>query len=171
MPEKRDYYEVLGVSRQAGDDDVRKAYKQLALKYHPDRNPGDATAEAKFKEATEAYSVLNDPEKRATYDRFGHAGLGGGVDFSGAGVGDILNHFQDLFADFFGGAGFAGGGRGGGRQRGPSRGADVRVDVTCPNATVEVDYVYDIAAGATLGWEVICSGSFTSGASVTTVFV
>ncbi len=121
MSEKRDYYEVLGLAQQANADEIRRAYRQLALKYHPDRNPGDSAAEGKFKEATEAYSVLSDEEKRAAYDRFGHAGLGGGSDFSGVGVNDILNHFQDMFADFFGGFG-------GGQQRGRrGRGQDVRV--------------------------------------------
>lgn len=131
MTEKRDYYEVLGVARDADPDDIRKAYRQAALKHHPDRNPGDATAEAKFKEATEAYSVLSDAEKRSTYDRFGHAGLGsGGFDFSNAGMGDILSQFQDMFSDFFGGMGgfgFPGGGR---RRAAPPRGQDVRVEAT-----------------------------------------
>jgi molecular chaperone DnaJ len=124
--QKRDYYEVLGVARDASVDDIRRAYKQAALKHHPDRNPGDQEAEHRFKEATEAYSVLNDGDKRSAYDRFGHAGLDGrmGFDFQGAGVGDILSHFQDLFSDFFGG-GF---GMGGQRRGGPQRGADVRVD-------------------------------------------
>ncbi|MEB2312526.1 MAG: molecular chaperone DnaJ [Sorangiineae bacterium] len=127
MSEKRDYYEVLGVARDAGADDIRKAYRQSALKHHPDRNPGNAEAEALFKEATEAYSVLSDDEKRAAYDRFGFAGVGGqsGFDFSGAGIGDILSHFQDMFSDFFGGMG--GGGR---RQRPAARGQDVRVAAT-----------------------------------------
>jgi molecular chaperone DnaJ len=129
MTEKRDYYEVLGISREAGDDDIRRAYRQAALKHHPDRNPGDAAAEHKFKEATEAYSILNEKEKREAYDRFGHAGVDGrgGFDFQGAGVGDILSHFQDLFSDFFGGGFSAGAGR---DRRGPARGADVRVDAT-----------------------------------------
>jgi molecular chaperone DnaJ len=129
MSEKRDYYEVLGIAREASEEEIRRAYKQAALKHHPDRNPGNAEAEHKFKEATEAYSVLNDTGKRATYDRFGHAGLSGqaGFDFQGAGVGDILSHFQDLFSDFFGGGGGGGGGR---DRRGPARGADVRVDAT-----------------------------------------
>src|SRR5450432_410697 len=107
MSEKRDYYVILSVVREASDDDIRKAYRQAALKHHPDRNPGDQAAEAKFKEATEAYTVLSDPEKRSAYDRFGHAGLNGGAgfDFSGAGMGDILSHFQDMFSDFFGGFG------------------------------------------------------------------
>src|SRR6185503_7438810 len=135
MSEKRDYYEVLGVAREASDDDVRKAYQQAALKHHPDRNQGNPEAEAKFKEATEAYTVLSDADKRAAYDRYGHAGLGGGgFDFNNAGVGDILSHFQDMFADFFGGiggdfGGFAGGG-GGRRRRQPDRGQDVRVELT-----------------------------------------
>jgi molecular chaperone DnaJ len=117
MSEKRDYYEVLGVAREAADDDIRKAYRQAALKHHPDRNQGNPDAEAKFKEATEAYTILSDADKRAAYDRYGHAGLGGGgFDFNNAGVGDILSHFQDMFSDFFGGAG---GGFGGGGQRQP----------------------------------------------------
>jgi molecular chaperone DnaJ len=129
MSEKRDYYEVLGVAREASDDEIRKAYRQSALKHHPDRNQGNPEAETKFKEATEAYTVLSDREKRAAYDRFGHAGLGGGgFDFNNAGVGDILSHFQDMFADFFGGGGgFGGGGR---RQRRPERGQDVRVELS-----------------------------------------
>jgi molecular chaperone DnaJ len=129
MTEKRDYYEVLGISREANDDEIRKSYRQAALKYHPDRNPGDKSAEEKFKEATEAYSVLSDGEKRGAYDRFGHAGLGAGFDFSGVGVGDILSHFQDMFADFFGGFGATGFGQRQQRQR-TSRGQDVRVQAT-----------------------------------------
>ncbi|HEY2409647.1 MAG TPA: molecular chaperone DnaJ [Polyangiaceae bacterium] len=130
MTEKRDYYEILGISREAGEDEVRRAYKQSALKHHPDRNPGDKAAEASFKEATEAYSVLSDQTKRATYDRFGHAGLGGGgFDFSGAGMGDILSQFQDMFSDFFGGmSGFPG--QGGSRRRRAERGQDVRVEAS-----------------------------------------
>lgn len=132
MSEKRDYYEVLGVAREASDDDVKKAYRQAALKHHPDRNQGNPDAEVKFKEATEAYTVLSDSEKRAAYDRFGHAGLGGGgFDFNNAGVGDILSHFQDMFSDFFGGGGgFGFPGGGGRRKRGPERGQDVRVELT-----------------------------------------
>jgi molecular chaperone DnaJ len=125
MTDKRDYYDVLEVSREAGEDEIRKAYRKLALKFHPDRNPGDAAAEASFKEATEAYSVLSDQEKRAVYDRFGHAGMGGGgFDFSSAGMGDVFSQFQDMFADFFGGGGST---RGGGRQR-QERGRDVGVE-------------------------------------------
>ena len=128
MSEKRDFYEVLGVSRQSSADEIRKAYRQCALKHHPDRNPGDQAAEEKFKEATEAYSVLSDQQKRATYDRFGHAGLGGGgFDFAGAGMGDILSHFQDMFSDFFGGFSGTGFGPQGQRQKRSARGQDVRV--------------------------------------------
>jgi len=126
MAEKRDYYEVLEVERSAGEDEIRKAYKKLALKYHPDRNRDDPAAEAKFKEATEAYTVLSDGDKRANYDRFGHAGGAPGFDFQNAGMGDIFSHFQDMFSDFFGGMG--GGGFGG--QRRPERGQDTRVRTT-----------------------------------------
>ena len=126
MSEKRDYYVVLSISREASDDDIKKAYRQCALKHHPDRNPGDKAAEEKFKEATEAYSVLSDAQKRAAYDRFGHAGLNGGGFDMNAGMGDILSHFQDMFSDFFGG--FGGTQQGGRRKRGPERGQDVRVE-------------------------------------------
>ncbi len=126
MSSKRDYYEVLGVAQDVSEEDVKRAYRKLALKFHPDRNQGDKDAETKFKEASEAYAVLSDKDKRALYDRFGHAGLSGGgaADFSGVGVGDIFSQFQDIFSDFFG-AGGNGGGRG---QRRQARGADVRVD-------------------------------------------
>jgi molecular chaperone DnaJ len=126
MSDKRDYYEVLGVTREASADEIKKAYRQAALKHHPDRNPGDAAAELRFKEATEAYTVLSDEQKRSAYDRFGHQGVRGGFDFESAGVGDILSQFQEMFSDFFGG--FGGGGFGGGGQRRRAqRGQDVRV--------------------------------------------
>lgn len=115
---KRDYYEVLGVSKDATKDEIKKAYRKLAMKYHPDRNPGDKEAEEKFKEAAEAYGVLSDDEKRAKYDKFGHAGMGGaGQDFQGfSDINDIFSHFSDIFGggrsgggsifdDFFGGGG------------------------------------------------------------------
>lgn len=98
---QRDYYEILNVSRTASEGEIRQAYRKLAMKYHPDRNPGDAEAEAKFKEAAEAYEVLRDPEKRSRYDSFGHAGVGG----AGQGFGnaeDIFSHFSDIFGDLFG---------------------------------------------------------------------
>jgi molecular chaperone DnaJ len=132
MAEKRDYYEVLGVDRGADDATLKKAYRKLAKKYHPDMNPGDKEAEAKFKEATEAYGVLSDPDKRRQYDQFGHAafenggggaGAGGfgGFDFGGGDMGDI---FGDIFGDLFGG--------GGSRRRannGPMKGANLRAVV------------------------------------------
>jgi molecular chaperone DnaJ len=122
MSEKRDYYEVLGVERTASADEVRKAYKREALKHHPDRNPGDSAAEAKFKEVNEAYQVISNDEKRRAYDQFGHAAFeAGGGGFEG--VGDVFAHMQDLFAEMFsGGFGFGGGGR-----RQPRRGGDLRL--------------------------------------------
>lgn len=132
MADKRDYYEVLGVSKGASDSEIKKAYRQLAKKYHPDTNPGDKEAEIKFKEASEAYAVLSDAEKRQKYDQFGHsafdggAGGAGGFDFSG--MGDI---FEDLFGGGFGGFGdFFGGGRSGGGRKGPAKGANIRMSTT-----------------------------------------
>lgn len=121
MNAKRCYYEVLGLSRDASGDDIRKSYRQAALKNHPDRNPNDPEATSRFKEATEAYQVLSCDEKRARYDKFGHAGVdGAGPDLGG----DIFSHFQDIFSEFFGGFGGGGPSR---RRRGPARGQDLRV--------------------------------------------
>lgn len=126
--DKRDYYEVLGVAKTATDDEIKKAYRTLAKKYHPDLNGGDKDCEAKFKEVNEAYEVLSDPQKRARYDQFGHedpraGGAGGGYgDFTGGFGGG----FDDIFSAFFGG-GFGGGGQ---RARGPQRGDDLRYDLT-----------------------------------------
>lgn len=120
--QKRDYYEVLGVDRNASLEEVKKAYKKLALKYHPDRNPGDRTAEEQFKNCSEAYGVLSDPDKRRRYDQFGHAGLEGSPGF--ADVGDIFSHFNDIFSDFFGGG--LGGTQNRRRRDGPQPGADIR---------------------------------------------
>ena len=109
---KRDYYEVLGVSKSADDKEIKKAYRRVAMKYHPDRNPDDPDADEKFKEATEAYDVLTDSEKRAAYDQFGHAGvdpnMGGGFG-AGAGAGNFSDIFGDVFGDIFGGEAAAAG--------------------------------------------------------------
>lgn len=121
---KRDYYEVLGVDRGADEATIKKAYRQLAKKYHPDMNPGDAEAEKKFKEASEAYAILSDPQKKAQYDQFGHAAFeqgGGGFDFNGADMGDI---FGDIFGDLFGG-----GARTRRANNGPMKGANLRTSV------------------------------------------
>jgi molecular chaperone DnaJ len=126
---KRDYYEVLGVERSVSTAELKKAYRKLALKYHPDRNPDDPEAESKFKEVSEAYSVLGDDEKRAIYDRYGHAGLQGGGQPGFGSVEDIFTHFGDIFGDLFGMGGM--GGFGGRRRRDmPVRGADLRVGVS-----------------------------------------
>ncbi len=130
MATKRDYYEVLGVGKDAGADEIKKAYRKLAAKYHPDRNPGDETAIEKFKEASEAFDVLSSDEKRARYDRFGHAGVEGAAGRAGAGgfqdVEDIFEAFGGVFGDLFGG--------GGGRRRGGGprarRGEHLRTAVT-----------------------------------------
>jgi molecular chaperone DnaJ len=124
---KRDYYETLGVDRGTNESELKKAYRQLALQYHPDRNDGDPAAEEKFKEISEAYSVLSDPQKRRTYDQFGHAGLGGAGSAPDFGdVGGFTDLFSDLFGDIFGGAG---GGRGGRRRGRGQRGADLRYNL------------------------------------------
>jgi molecular chaperone DnaJ len=124
LSDKRDYYELLGVNRSAGEEEIKKAYRKLALKYHPDRNPGDKQAEEKFKEVSEAYQVLANQEKRAQYNQFGHAAFGnggpfqGGFDFTASGFEDI---FGDIFGEFFGG--------GQSRRRGRSRGEDLRYNL------------------------------------------
>lgn len=144
MADKRDYYEVLGVGKNASDSELKSAYRKLAKKYHPDTNPGDKEAEMKFKEASEAYAVLSDPEKRHQYDQFGHAafdggaGGAGGFDFSGMDMGDI---FGDIFGDFFGG------GRSRSRSNGPMKGQNIRTSVrisfqeACFGVDKEIDIV------------------------------
>ena len=132
---KRDYYEVLGVSKTASSDEIKKAYRKKAVEFHPDKNPGDKTAEEKFKEAAEAYEVLSDEDKKARYDRYGHAGVdgmggGGGASFDGMSMDDILRRFgfdtDDIFSEFFGG----GGGRSRGRRYGGGqRGSNLRIKV------------------------------------------
>lgn len=129
---KRDYYEILGVSKQATEDEIKKAYRKMAIKYHPDKNPGDKAAEENFKEAAEAYEMLRDPQKRQRYDQFGHAGMGNGGGYGGGGMSmdDIFSQFGDIFGEgnpfesFFGG----GGGRGGSRTRGRA-GSNIRIKV------------------------------------------
>lgn len=130
---KRDYYEILGVSRNAKPEEIKKAYRQKALKYHPDKNPGDASAEAKFKESAEAYEVLSNPEKKSRYDQFGHAGMsnnfGGGFG-GGMSMDDIFSQFGDIFEGAFGGGGFSGFGRSGSRtSRRTTRGSNLRIKV------------------------------------------
>lgn len=135
---KRDYYEILGVSRNASAEEIKKAYRKLAIKYHPDKNPGDASAEERFKEAAEAYEVLSNADKRARYDRFGHQGVGGAGGFGGGmNMDDIFSQFGDIFENAFGGGfgGFSGGGR-----RHVNRGSNLRIKV---KLTLE-----EIAAGA-----------------------
>ncbi len=158
---KRDYYEVLGIEKGASADEIKKAYRKTALKYHPDRNPDDKEAEEKFKEAAEAYDVLSNPDKRARYDQFGHAGMdgagagfGGGFGGGGFSMEDIFSQFGDIFG---GGFGFGGGGRA--RQR-TNRGSDIRVRVSL---TLE-----EIANGVTkklkLNKSVTCDACGGSGA-------
>lgn len=129
MAEKRDYYEVLGLQKGASDDEIKKAFRKLAMKYHPDRNPDDKAAEEKFKEINEAYAVLSDAEKKEKYDRFGHAGVDpnagfGQGGFSGGGFEDIFDMFGGMFSGGFGG------GFGGGRRNGPQKGRDLQKHLT-----------------------------------------
>ena len=125
MSDKRDYYEVLGVSRDVSKDELKSRYRKLAIKYHPDKNPGDKVAEERFKEASEAYGVLSDDRKRQLYDQFGHQGLEGAAG-GGGGFEDVFSSFGDIFEDFFG----FGGGRGGRGGARVQRGADLRYDLT-----------------------------------------
>ncbi|WP_298631259.1 molecular chaperone DnaJ [uncultured Porphyromonas sp.] len=133
MAEKRDYYEVLGVSKGASDDEIKKAYRKTALKYHPDRNPGDKEAEEKFKEAAEAYDILSNPDKRARYDQYGHAGVDGNAGFGGGGgmsMEDIFSQFGDLFGGMGGFSSFGGfSGFGGGGGSAVNYGSDLRVRI------------------------------------------
>jgi molecular chaperone DnaJ len=127
---KRDYYDILGLKKGASEGDIKKAYRQMAIKYHPDKNPGDQSAEEKFKEAAEAYEVLSSAEKRQRYDQFGHAGMGGGGHGGGGSMNmdDIFSQFGDIFGSAFGGGGFGGFGGGGGAQR-RVKGSNLRIRV------------------------------------------
>jgi len=147
---KRDYYEILGVGKDVSDDELKKAYRKLAMKYHPDRNPDDKDAEANFKESAEAYEVLSDSQKRAKYDRFGHQGMRGGQDFHGfSNANDIFSHFSDIFGggSFSGGGGsifddiFGGGGQGRRQRSTGTPGQDLKVTL---KLTLE-----EIASGTT----------------------
>jgi molecular chaperone DnaJ len=125
MSQKRDFYEILGVAKNANESEIKKAYRKLALQYHPDKNPDDKSAEEKFKEAAEAYEVLSDPNKRARYDQYGHAGLGGAAGGGGMNMDDIFSNFGDIFGSAFGGS--FGGSRGGGNRT--VRGTNLRVKI------------------------------------------
>lgn len=164
--EKRDYYEVLGVSRDASEDEIKVAYRKLAIKYHPDRNPGNKEAEEKFKEAAEAYEVLHDPQKRQQYDQFGFDGpQGGGFGgFSGGGMDmdDIFSMFGDIFGGHSGFGGFGGFGGGGQRQQQRVyRGSDLRLKVKLS--------LQDIASGVTKKFkvkkDVTCTACHGTGAA------
>lgn len=130
MADKRDYYEVLGLKKGASDSEIKKAFRKMAMKYHPDKNPGDKKAEEKFKEVNEAYAVLSDPDKKDKYDRFGHAGVDPNAGFGGGGAGGF-GGFEDIF-DMFGGAfgSFSGGSRGKSRRNGPRKGSDLQKAIT-----------------------------------------
>jgi molecular chaperone DnaJ len=171
---KRDYYEVLGLQKNASADEIKKAYRKLAIKYHPDKNPGDTEAESRFKEATEAYEVLSNPQKRSTYDQFGFAGLegmtGGAHDYS-----SVFRDFSDIFGDFGGifdsffGSGGGGRSRGGGREYGgPARGANLRynLDVDFKDAVfgtkAEITYIHNVSCSH-------CGGSGAESGSGKTV--
>ena len=131
MSEKRDYYEVLGVSRDASPEEIKKSYRKLAVKFHPDKNPGDHTAEEKFKELGEAYEALSDPDKRAAYDRYGHAAFSGGMGGGGRGGFGGFHDPMDIFSQIFGGGfeDFFGGGGGRRKGSGKQRGSDLRYDL------------------------------------------
>ncbi len=163
MAQKRDYYEILGLGRNASPEEVKKAYRKLALQHHPDRNQGDKAAEEKFKEATEAYEVLSDAKKKQTYDQFGHAGMtggfgGGGFDFGG-GQGQGFSNLNDIFGDIFSEVfGARGGGAGGGRGSRAQRGADLRynLEVTFEEAAFGTEKTLTLPKDATCK---TCSGS------------
>jgi molecular chaperone DnaJ len=158
---KRDFYEVLGLAKNASDEEIKKAYRKLAMKYHPDRNPGNAESEEKFKEGKTAYEILSDSDKRAAYDRYGHAGvdpnMGGGSPGAGGGFSDFSEAFGDIFGEIFGGAGGRRAGAGGGGNN-VYRGADLRykMDVTLEQAAAGMDTQIRVPSWDECG---ICKGS------------
>lgn len=172
MAEKRDYYEVLGVDKSASADEIKKAYRKAAIKYHPDKNPGDKDAEEKFKEAAEAYDVLSNADKRARYDRYGHAGVGGAAGgaggfggFSGGGFSmeDIFSQFGDIFGGHFGG-GFSGFGGGGRRGQRTNRGGDIRIKVKLTLAEIANGTTKKIKINKDIACEA-CGGTGANGSN------
>ena len=156
---KKDFYEVLGIQKGAGKDEIKKAYRKLAMKYHPDRNPGDASSEAKFKEASEAAEVLLDDQKRSRYDQFGHAGVDGqGGGFGGGFGADFQSEFGDIFGDIFSDF-FGGGRRGGGRRRSRAQMGDdlqIKLNINFSEAAFGCEKVINVNKKTTCG---TCSGS------------
>lgn len=163
---KRDFYEILEVPRNATAEEIKKAYRKQALKFHPDRNPGDKAAEEKFKEAAEAYEVLSDPQKKARYDQFGHAGVSGSGGFNGAGgmtMEDIFSHFGDIFSDF-GFGGFGGFSSRSSRGRQTTRGSNIRVKVKLTLEEIEKGVEKKLKVSKYIQCDV-CSGTGAKGGS------
>jgi molecular chaperone DnaJ len=166
--EKRDYYEVLSVSRGASDQDIKRAYRQMAMKYHPDRNPGSKEAEEKFKECAEAYEVLSDGDKRRVYDAYGHAGVSG-QGFGGfSDVNDVFSSFGSIFEDFFGFGSPGGNAGAGGKKRG-RKGGDLRYDLVLEfeeaafGVEKEIEYERDVACATCKGERAEAGGKKTCG--------
>ncbi len=165
---KRDYYEILGVTKGASDDEIKKAYRKMAIKYHPDKNPDDKASEDKFKEAAEAYEVLSSPDKKARYDQFGHAGLGnngpgGGFQGGNMNMDDIFEHFGDIFGGAFG----FGGGGGGGQRRRPNKGTNIRIKVKLTLEEILTGVTKKIKVNKYVSCKP-CSGSGAQGGGFTT---